>query len=182
MASSTAGCSPTAWRSSSRACSTPAIAASPRRVRDHCKFLRSNSSGASVISGVILGGLEEAPADERTERPLEQVILDTFVPAGSGERIPDLIEVDRGRRHGSVLECRHRREVEIAQLGRREAEKVGVDASPDSPVGHGTDLRRGCHTVAEGGPSTAVRQGLTGAAIAPGRPSGSRRDGSGGGR
>ena len=95
------------------------------------------------MGGVVLGRLEQAPADQRGERPLEGVVVDRLVPPGAGQGAADVVEVERRRQHGGVAEGRHQGEVEVAQLGGGEAEEVGVDAPPDPSIGHPVDHREG---------------------------------------
>ena len=97
---------------------------------------------AGVGRRVILGDLQQAPAGELGEGPLERRLVDRLVPPGCVERRPHLIDVQRWRRDGGVVKCRHQRHVEVAPIGGGEAEQVAIHPPPDPLVLHGRNHRQ----------------------------------------
>jgi hypothetical protein len=97
-----------------------------------------------VVGRPVLRGLEEAPPDQRVERPGEDVVGERLVPPGTAERGPDLVEVEGGGENGRLLEHAHESDVEIPQVSGREPEQVRIRGPPEPPsIGHEEHHKQG---------------------------------------
>ncbi len=64
---------------------------------------------------------------------MQHLIRDRVVPPVFAEGAPNLVKPERRRQHRCLLEGEHDRKMQILKLGRREAEQVRVNASPEPP-------------------------------------------------